>query len=604
MIKMKCVFNTINGQNTGAYCRTQTTSQSPVPPGSTNSGILMRKHCPNATFYVDKSDGGNNYYRLIDHQSYAPFANVDANTKVYMYVGSPTSSVNFLSEVDWGVVATPSPQPEQVQTNTQTDTVGTSRNTPGLDAAISAMLQNNMGLDAIKTGTRIIGSPFQFLPSADYRPCEDIPIGRKYMENIIAEAPMVYFIPGIPSYLPDFDKKNKEVIENYISARYKDEEVGQDALDKIMNEEGRYFDFIANYEEYMRYVNMLCRVCAVYIGIGEEKVPGSDTPYKSYDWSRYVNYKNSTQTPTKGIWDAVEKAFSSVEEEIFGDYRYLKCYVDPNASFSESSSNSTDRSQIAGMFESLEPLVREVQFLTGGDGTGAMESVGGIINDARKTIMGTDTLKGASTSNLSRLLGLANHTVTGANVIMPEIWSDSNYQKSYDFTMHFVSPYGDLESIYLNVIMPMMHVLALALPRQTSANSFTSPFLVKVFSKGWFSCEMGMVDSISIEKGGGNGDAWNVHGLPNEATVKISVRDLYPNLMMTKASKPALFFNNQGLIDFLAVTCGVDITQPNLSMKLESIISTYLTSLYDIPSNWYNDIIQSVRNKLMPMFKL
>lgn len=601
MVQMKCVFNTINGENTGVRCRTGMGVSFPAPSGSTNGGILMGKHCDNATFYVDKSDGGtNNYYRLINHQQYEPFKNVDANTKVYIWLGS-NSGPSFLESVDWGVVATPSPQPEP-QPDPDTEDETTIRYSDGLDAAITAMLENNRGLDSVKTGTRIIGSPFQFLPATDYRPFPDtIPIGRKYLENIIAEAPIVYFVPGIPSYLPDFDKKNKEVIENYIEARYKNEDIGTDVLSKVMNEEGRYFDFIPNYEDYMRYVNMLCRVCSIYIGIGDKLVPGTDTPYKKYDWSRYVNYNNSIQSQPKGIWDVIEGAVDDVEEAIFGDYKYLKCYVDPSVSFSESASNSSTTSQVANLFDQIEPIIKEAQFLSGGDGTGAMESIGGAVSKVTSSLR--NHFDEATASNVSKLIGLAEQTITGANIIMPEIWSDSKYDKSYGFTMHFVSPYGDPESIFLNVIMPMMHMIGLALPRQTSANSFMSPFLVKVFSKGWFSCELGIVTNIRIEKGG-DGSAWTVHGLPNEVTVQIDVADLYSNLMITKSSKPWLFFNNQGLIDFLAVTCGVDITQPNLILKLESIISTYLESLFDIPSNYYKGIIQSVRQKLEPLFKI
>ena len=194
-------------------------------------------------------------------------------------------------------------------------------------------------------------------------------------------------------------------------------------------------------------------------------------------------------------------------------------------------------------------------------------------------------------------------SISGSNIIFPEIWGDASFSKSYQFTINLVSPYGDPESIFLNIIMPMMHLIALGLPRQTSANSFTSPFLVKVFCKGWFSCELGMVDSISIEKGG-NGDAWSVSGLPTEAKVTLSVKDLYSNLMITKTTNPSLFFNNQGLIEFLSVTCGMDIREPNLITKLETIINSIFSNLYDIPKNAYNSFIESIRNKVNELIQL
>ena len=369
--------------------------------------------------------------------------------------------------------------------------------------------------------------------------------------------------------------------------------------------DGRYFNFVSNYTDYMRYVNLLCRASAVYMGISDKKVPGTNEKYKNYDWSRYTNLKAASKSENKkkrGIWesitDGIKDIMEDVEEEIFGDYKYVKFYVDPSSSFSESIGNGTTESQVAGLFDSAEGLMKDINFLTANNATldtvkSAVSSAVGAVSD----IYGKD-----STSNIKKLLGLSEHIISGSNIIFPKMWGDSDYDKSYNFTVNLVSPYGDPESIYLNIIVPMMHLVALGLPRQTSANSFTSPFLVKVFSKGWFSCEMGMVTSIQIDKGG-SGD-WNISGLPTEVKITLSVQDLYSNLMMTKSSKPQLFMNNQGLIEFLAVTCGVDITKPDLSMKLELIISTFINTLYDIPSNTYNAFIENIRNKIEPFFKI
>lgn len=167
--------------------------------------------------------------------------------------------------------------------------------------------------------------------------------------------------------------------------------------------------------------------------------------------------------------------------------------------------------------------------------------------------------------------------------------------------MNLVSPYGDPESIFLNIIVPMMHLIALSMPRQTSANSFGSPFLVKAFAKGWFSCDLGMIDSISIDK---TGSSWNVHGLPNEVKITIGITDLYKNLMISKSTAPQLFFVNQGLIEFLAVTCGMNITQGNLALKLSTIFSSFKDAIWDAPSNLYDSIVQRLRNWIEPWFKV
>jgi len=203
----------------------------------------------------------------------------------------------------------------------------------------------------------------------------------------------------------------------------------------------------------------------------------------------------------------------------------------------------------------------------------------------------------------SRILGVAPNVLNGSNILFPELWGDSSYNKSYNVTINLVSPYGDKESIYLNVIVPLMHLLALCLPKQTTANTFASPFLVKVFAKGWFSCEMGIIDSISIDKAG-SGDSWSVHGLANEMKVTLSIKDLYSNLMVTNATRPDLFFQNYGLIDFLAVTCGVDITKPNFLLKLETIYSVFFGKALDLPKNMYNELIQAIRRQIDPLIRI
>lgn len=62
----KCVFSSVNGENTGVFTRTQMTKNSPSP------GILYKKNCPDGLhFYADPDVGGtNNYYKLIDPGKY------------------------------------------------------------------------------------------------------------------------------------------------------------------------------------------------------------------------------------------------------------------------------------------------------------------------------------------------------------------------------------------------------------------------------------------------------------------------------------------------------------------------------------------------------
>lgn len=504
--------------------------------------------------------------------------------------------------------ATPVVVNKPKQTDPKTNPVNSVTNSVAIDKKVIEMMLKSVTKKegTIDASTRLFGAPFQFTSKTDFRiTTGNYALGRKYVESIVSESPIVYFLPGRPNYLPNLSEAEKSALKELINSTKEDGEDKDEKaiLNKILGTtESRYFDFLADYSTYMRYVNLLCRVAAIYMGLGDKTAPNSDTPYKAYDWSNY-RYQESYQIKKekkKHIFDLSEIK-ANVYEALFGTYTYTQFYVDPSLSFSETASNQTQQSKLEGAFESMQGMVKELAFFTQ---TAAVSQ----INDFKSSIANTfdkwsrSLIKNYGEGFFSRLLSTSSRVLDGSNLIFPELWGDAAYNKSYNITINLVSPYGDKESIYLNIIVPLMHLLALALPRQTSANSFGPPFLVKVSAKGWFNCEMGIIDHISIEKGGQG--AWSVDGLPTEMKVQVSIKDLYSRLMITPNSRPDLFFENKGLMNWLAITCGVDITQPAFMEKWWAIIMTILTSIKDIPYNIVNDIVEKVRNNLEWIWKL
>ena len=66
----------------------------------------------------------------------------------------------------------------------------------------------------------------------------------------------------------------------------------QAALAELKSEKAgsRYYDFTSDYTAYMNYVNLMCRVAAVYLGLDQTdregvayKAPDGGS-YKTYDW--------------------------------------------------------------------------------------------------------------------------------------------------------------------------------------------------------------------------------------------------------------------------------------------------------------------------------
>jgi hypothetical protein len=142
----------------------------------------------------------------------------------------------------------------------------------------------------------------------------------------------------------------------------------------------------------------------------------------------------------------------------------------------------------------------------------------------------------------------------------------------------------------------------LAVPRQATGNSTRSPFLVKAYVDGVFSCNLGIVSNLSISK---TADGWNTSGLPNEVDVSLTIVDLYSSLSITPASQPQLFVNNYSLIEFLATNCGLNLAdQSDLSLKASINVAATLNSFKDIDNNAAGMINESVNNTLLKFTKL
>lgn len=480
----------------------------------------------------------------------------------------------------------------------------------GVDSKVMQMLfDNSRQYDALDVSTRLFGSPHQFLESADCRVNTKIDLGRKFIENIVAESPIVYFVPGRPNFLPNTSKKRKSTLEKFFKNNMPSDKTAADALKDVLSEdnEERYFDFVIDYANYMRIVNILCRVASIYIGIGDQKVPGTNTAYKYYNWEnyKYFNLTKEKDPTNKSVFskivDSIHGVLTDAEEQLFGRGLYIPFYVDPSTSFSESASNSTKASAIEGFFDSAEGIMKDASFLLNAaalkQSDDFFKNLGEDIDELTKNVFkGSDNF-------LTRLVGATNSLVQGHNIIFPEIWGDAAYNKSYNITINLVSPYGDKESIFLNVIMPMMFILGFSLPQQVTANTYKTPMLVKVFSKGWFSCDMGIVESLSMDKGG-QGDAWSVDGLPMQVKIQMTVKDLYSELSVPNSGTPAAFMQNQGMIDFLAVTCGVDITEPTFILKIKTMFAVFLNKIFDIPNNLFNEVIDDLRDILNPFIEI
>ena len=305
--------------------------------------------------------------------------------------------------------------------------------------------------------------------------------------------------------------------------------------------------------------------------------------------------KSSTKKSKKygvlqGTFKSVKKKAASIATSLYAtisNMQYVRFCVDPTSGFTENYNNETGTSMLKGAFDNGSDVLKEVSFIINSGGAG--ENADGfkeLINSATDSL--SNALNGNNvTSILSRLLNLTGNVIKGSNVIMPDIYKSSSRPTSYQFTVHLKAPYGNKLGIYMDNLVPLMHLVCLAIPKQSTANTYDSPFLVKAFMDGVCNINLGMITDLQVNKTVSE-QSWTVDGMPNEIDVTFTITDLYSDLTMSPQENPILFLNNTSLIEYLANTCGMSLVTPKISSKIGMAINTIKNRLTDVPQNITN----------------
>lgn len=491
----------------------------------------------------------------------------------------------------------------------------------------------------LKATMQLMGSPYQFMQHVD-PPVPGVSniLGRKYVDNIIMDAPIVTIIPGKAKYLPGKSGSSKISWSNaMINATNGDfNEI------KHLTADGnrvKLYDFQSDFMTYYGYVNVLCRSCAGFLQLDKSDfqingVPLDGHPYSflNYDWKNYrwngTKYKSTASTWTGSLMNSLHsglqkllsdgssqtkfekgggvsfsdsdakksRAEKDTQENTFRKQNYVQFYVDPDENISSDMTNSSSPSQLKQTLEGISGTMKDIAFMagTGGVDTSSLGQLGDSAVNALQEALGGGQVNQNSGSLVSRLLSSGKSIIKGENIIMPDIWTSSEGSRnSFSFTVHLKAIYGNRISLYMDVIVPLMHLIALSYPVATSANTYASPFLVKVYKKGAYTCNLGIVSSITIEKSV-SPTAYNVDGMCTEMDVRLDITDLYPDIALTPPNDPMLFLNNSSLVEFLATTCGLDLMDPQLNTKLNNLWNNSLNVVRDLPTTAFGRIGESI----------
>lgn len=228
--------------------------------------------------------------------------------------------------------------------------------------------------------------------------------------------------------------------------------------------------------------------------------------------------------------------------------------------FTENLENETATSTIESMIDAItHGLGTEIAFITNSDADlGAIEGIFSFLGDsaASASEMIGGIVEGTAGGFVNNLFHGALQSIKGQKMIYPEIYKSSKSTMDYEFSVTLTSPYGDIYNYYMNIVVPLMHLIALAAPRMVTSNTTTSPYLVQAYIPGMCTCNLGIISHMTIAKNPTTKHV-SVNGFPLTVKVTFTIKELYNAMSISPANDPASFMFNETLNDYMANLAGL-----------------------------------------------
>ena len=421
--------------------------------------------------------------------------------------------------------------------------------------------------------------------------------GRVYQKTYLSNPPILSICPGTVKMFPHlFGNERDTFIEKMVSLA----SGNSDLIDKIMKEPdgkltGKLYEFEADTNDYANYVNILCRACAILLGIGDETIPYNGAKLKDFDYtymSLRTNYniQEAIAAAKDGsifrIYNKDRKRPTVLSSLAVDEYSYVNFFLNgTEVSVSEDIHTDTSDSPLSEVFGGINDIAAKINYFTGSGFQASTDD----IEQALQSVMGGGDMG---------LYETGMNFIRGGKLILPRMMGNSTYGKSININLRFMSPYGNKYSVFLRCLVPIMHLLAFTLPKQLSENMYGYPFMVRANQVGSFHCDLGVVSNISINRGGSDETAWTVDGLPTEYDINLTIEPLVDELMITSANHPLLFCKNDNLIDYLGMFCGFDLLANNEATRLEFTTNFIKNMITDIPASLQRRSSDQLHNKL------
>lgn len=464
---------------------------------------------------------------------------------------------------------------------------------------------------------RLFGAPFQLLDSVDKRfPEINNDLGNEYLRNFMLNSPILHIRPGMPHYTGD---QNKTSLYNLLLNIYGDivtsagnMSLGEAAFNNLGSAmifgmgkklQGRMFGFRETYYEYIQNVNYMCKTAATHMSLttGAQFPNGCHTSgggwetFDSIDWQNYrMGAERGNSNPSSQLgkfagvigsniagtagsavdalysnilgqatpeWAeaAMQSSASSVLGNISSKLSSVDFMVEPIA-FTEQLTNTTADSFIEGMIDGItKGIGTEIAWITNSNADTGM--IGDLMNFLGDTVHSAsqavgELVQGVGGGFTKNLFTGAIAAIKGQKMIYPKIYDSSESRMDYEFSITLTTPYGDPYNYYMNIVVPLLHLIALTAPRMISANTVASPFVVQAYIPGMCTCQLGIIQNMTITKNPSTNHV-SVNGFPLTVKVTFTIEELYNAMSISPANDPASFMFNETLNDYLCNLAGL-----------------------------------------------
>lgn len=289
----------------------------------------------------------------------------------------------------------------------------------------------------------------------------------------------------------------------------------------------------------------------------------------------------------------LRQMFSSIKSTVLGCNDFIGFRIEKGQTPSESFSNATGELSIASQMNAKSQENIDLNANSAGGGF-FFKNFNRLMEQGVKGLLGglgTDLLASITSAIGAGDVGIVMSAGNGF-VLFPEVWKNSSFSKSMSFNVQLRSRYGDPVSIFQNVYVPLLMLMAAGMPRGVGDSMYTSPFLLRAFCKGMYAIPLGIIESLSITRGTGGEYNWTSDMLPMGIDVSVNIKDLSPAMFLSVQDIGLFdtFTRNTALHEYLDTLAALGVSErtrmwPKFRRKLQAALRLKKNTLFN-PNFW------------------